>query len=131
MHIQIQPRIYTFSHAQCHVRWSYHYRLLTEVLNDSDLLGEHTKLFKVDESINLCLIAIIKKCQVLLEYWEEGYEGRCGIPLKFTILGHVVEGIHEASQVIHGLAVLGWHFLPCGLLTLDQTMIETTQNVKH
>ena len=109
----------------------YHNRLFTESLDDSDLLRQHSKLFKVDQSIHLCLVPIVEERQVLLEYREERNERGRGAALKFTVLGHVVKWVHEASQVIHCLAVLGGNLLPRGPLTLYQAVIQTTQNVKH
>ena len=96
----------------------YHNRLLTVVLDDSDLLREHAQFLKVDESINLCLIAIVEEGQVLLEDGEEWDERGCGAPLQLSVLGHIVERVHEASQVLHHLTVLGGDLLPRGALTL-------------
>lgn len=96
----------------------YHNRLLTVVFDDSDLLREHAQFLKVDKSIDLCLIAVIEEGQVLLEDWEEWDERGRGAPLQLSVLGHVVERVHKASQVVHHLTVLGGNLLPRRTLTL-------------
>ena len=111
--------------------WPHHNGLLAEMFDDSYLLGEHTQFLKVDKTVHLCLIAVIEEGQVLLEDGEERDERGRGIPLQFTVLGHVMERVHEAGEVIHGLTVLGRHLLPSRLLTLDKTMVQSTQNVEH
>ena len=101
------------------------------MFDDSYLLGEHTQLLEVDKTVHLCLIAVVEEGQVLLEDGEEGDERGRGIPLQFTVLGHVMERVHEAGEVIHGLTVLGGHLLPSRLLTLNKTMVQSTQNMEH
>ena len=93
------------------------------MLDDSYLLREHPKFFKIDEAINLSLVAIIEKCQVFLENWEERDERGCGASLEFTVLGHIVEWVHETSEVVHGLAILGGHLLPRRSLPLNKAMV--------
>ena len=60
----------------------------------------------------MSLVAIIQECQVLLDDREERDEGRCRDPLEFSVLGHVVEGIHETQEILGrregGGEVGGW-----------------------
>lgn len=65
--------------------------MLAVVLDDSDLLGQHSQLLKVDKSAHMGLVAVVKEGQIFLDDGEEGDEWRRGGSLQLTILGHVVE----------------------------------------
>ena len=77
-----------------------HDRVLAELPDVPDLLGQHPQLLKVDEAIDLGLVAVKEEGEVLLDDGEEGDEGRMGRPLQLPVLGHVVEWIHVAHQVL-------------------------------
>ena len=73
---------------------TYNHGLFTVHLHITDLSRQHSELLKVDQSLDLRVIPIICKGQVLLDDGEEWYEGRGGVPLELSVLGHVVEGVH-------------------------------------
>lgn len=74
---------------------------MAEALDDSDLLRESPQLLKVDQPTDLSLVPLVEERQVLLDDGEEGNEGRVRGALQLSILGHVVERVHESSQILH------------------------------
>ena len=74
--------------------------MLAETLVVLDLLGESSQLLKVDEAIHHGLVALVQEGQVLLDDGEERDEGPLGGTLELTVLGHIVERVHVAHQIL-------------------------------
>ena len=58
-------------HALCSIQWTHHDRVLAVVLHNSDLLGQHSQLLKVDQPTHLRLVAIVQKGKVFLNDGKE------------------------------------------------------------
>lgn len=80
-----------------HVRCTYHNRLRAEALHFSDSLRQHPQFLEVDQSINFRIVAIVKEGEVFLYNGEKWYQRRLSAALEFTVLGHVVERVHEGA----------------------------------
>lgn len=74
--------------------------MLAERLDGPDLQRQSPQLLKVDHSLHLGLVPLVEERQVLLDDGEERDEGWAGGTLQLPILGHVVERVHEAGQVL-------------------------------
>ena len=79
---------------------AHHYGVIATLSDISDLLRQHSQFLKVDETVHLSLIAVKEESEVFLDDGEEGDEGRVSGSLELTVLGHVVERIHVAHQVL-------------------------------
>ena len=82
--------------------------MLAEALVVPDLLREPAQLLKVDEAVHHGLVPLRQEGQVLLDDGEEGDQGTLGGSLKFTVLGHVVERVHVADQILSGQTDIVW-----------------------
>ena len=64
------------------------------------MLRQHPQLLKVDQTVDLGLVAIKQEREVLLYDGEEWDEWRVGGSLELPVLGHVVERCHVAHKVL-------------------------------
>ncbi len=88
---------YVISRTEC---GAYNNSLLTICLDQSNLSGKHPQFLEIDKSLDLCLVAIKKEGEILLDDREEGNEWGGRAALELSVLSHIVKWIHEPSQVL-------------------------------